>query len=119
MDLVTTAVSNPASAAPGASFSVSDTVKNQGGATAVASTTRYYLSLDNAKSSGDVLLVGSRSVPSLAAGQTSSGNATVTIPSTTPLGTYYLLSCADDPGTVTESDNTNNCRASSGTVTVK
>jgi hypothetical protein len=41
----------------------------------------------------------------------------VTVPTTTTLGTYYLLACADDTGilTVPESDETNNCIAS-GTV---
>ena len=45
-DLIETAVSNPpASATTGSSFSVTDTVKNQGNASAAASITRYYLSL--------------------------------------------------------------------------
>jgi hypothetical protein len=47
---------------------VTDTVQNQGGAAAGASTTRYYLSLDATKDGSDKLLTGTRSVPALAEG---------------------------------------------------
>ena len=113
-DLVLTAVSNPPSAAPpGSSFKLSDTVRNQGLVAAAATTTRYYLSADQQKGSGDTLLTGSRSVPSLGPGISSTGaTLTVTIPSTMPLGPYYLLACADDAAVVKETDEQNNCRAS-------
>jgi subtilase family serine protease len=119
-DLVETAVSNPPSIAlPGSSFSATDTVLNQGGATAPASTTRYYLSLDTVKDGGDLLLPGIRSVPSLAWGVSSSGlSVTLTIPATIPLRKYYLLACADDTAVVTETNESNNCRASAATVQV-
>jgi hypothetical protein len=42
----------------------------------------------------------------------------VTIPSTTLPGTYILLACADDSKVVVESNDTNNCRASSTAVGV-
>jgi hypothetical protein len=87
-------------AAPGGSFSASDTVRNQGAVPASASTTRFYLSIDQQRDASDVLLGGSRSVPALGVGQSSSGNVTVTIPAGTALGTYYLVSCADDLGAV-------------------
>ncbi len=116
-DLVETAVSNPpANAAPGSQFPVTDTVKNIGRGTAGASTTRYYLSLDTTKSSGDKLLTGSRAVPSLAPGQTSTGTVTVTVPTSTATGDYYLLACADDTFVVTESNGGNNCKPSSTKV---
>jgi hypothetical protein len=119
VDLVESAVGNPpAAAAPGTSFSATDTVKNQGAVAAGASTTRYYLSTDTQKSAGDVLLGGSRSVAGLTAGQSSSGSASVTIPAETPLGTYYLLACADDLNAVTETKEGNNCLASAATVTL-
>jgi subtilase family serine protease len=119
-DLIITAVSNPqASAARGSSLKVSETVQNQGLVAAAASTTRYYLSADRQKGSGDTLLTGSRSVPSLAPGTGFSGsNLTVTIPSTIPVGPYYLLACADDTGLVIETDEGNNCRASASQVSV-
>jgi hypothetical protein len=118
-DLVETSLSSPpASASPGGKFSASDTVKNQGGKTAGASKTRYYLSVDTARGTGDVLLSGSRSVPSLAAGATSAGTVSVGIPSSIPGGTYYLLVCADDLKAVAETNESNNCRASSGQVKI-
>ena len=42
----------------------------------------------------------------------------VTVPSNMALGAYYLIACADNTTTVTESDETNNCRASATTVQV-
>jgi subtilase family serine protease len=119
VDLVETAVSNPpATAVPGGGFSVTDTVQNVGAVTAGVSTTRYYLSLDSAKSAGDVLLTGSRSVGTLNGGVTSTGTVNVVIPGGTAAGTYRLLACADDVGAVTESNEANNCVAAQSTVQV-
>src|SRR4029450_12598174 len=60
-DLAATAVT-PAPAvpvrAPGTTFSVTDTVQNLGLAPSGASTTRYYLSLDPVRNTGDTLLAG-------------------------------------------------------------
>jgi hypothetical protein len=119
-DLIETAVSNPPSTvAPGGSFSVTDTARNQGSAGAGASTTRYHLSLDTTKGAGDVLLTGTRAVPALAAGNSSTGTVTVTVPGATAPNTYFLLACADDLGVVTESAEGNNCIASATTVQVQ
>ena len=118
-DLVETAVSNPpATISPGGGFSVTDTVRNQGTGGAGASTTRYVFSLDTTRSGGDILLTGSRSVPSLAATAESTGTEPVTVPPSTPAGTYFLIACADDLAVVSESNDGNNCRASTGTVVV-
>jgi subtilase family serine protease len=118
-DLIETSVSNPPpTSSLESTFSVTDTVKNQGNADAGPSITRYYLSVDTVKGSGDILLTGSRSVPSLAPGETSTAAVNVTIPSSTPLGVYYLLACADGTKVVAESDETNNCIASSSTVQI-
>jgi hypothetical protein len=118
-DLVVTAVSNPPATAPiGTRFTITDTVRNQGDATAGASTTRYYLSLDETKGSGDARLVGERGVPSLAPGATSSGSVTVTVPITAPSGTLVLFACADDKNKVPEAGGRNNCRAAATTVVV-
>jgi len=117
-DLLETSLSAPpASVASGTSFLVTDTVQNQGGIAAGASTTRYFLSANQVKDGND-RLIGSRSVPALEVTQTSTGTATVTVPSNMTLGTYYLIACADNTSTVTESDETNNCRASDTTVQV-
>ena len=68
------------------------------------------------KGAGDILLTGSRSVPALAAGATSAGTTTVTVPAASVLGTYYVLACADDTLVVGEIDEANNCLASGSTV---
>lgn len=118
-DLRETAVVNPpANANAGQSFSVTDTVQNFGSVQAGSLTTRYYLSTDNVKNSGDVLLTGSRAIAALNGGQSSTGTVTVTIPSSAAAGTYRLLACADDLKAVNETSETNNCRASTGTVTL-
>jgi subtilisin family serine protease len=118
-DLVENSVSAPpVTKARGTAFTVTDTVLNGGAVASGVSTTRYYLSLDAVKGTGDTLLTGSRTVPGLAAGGTHSGTATVTIPAATPLNTYFLLACADDAKSVVETDEANNCKASSTTVTV-
>jgi hypothetical protein len=119
-DLVQTAVSNPpATVVQGGTFSVADTVENQGAAGASSSSTRFYLSIDTAKSAGDQLLTPARPVPALAAGAASNGTTTVTVPASTPTGSYFVLACADDLGVVPESHEGNNCRASATTVQVQ
>jgi subtilase family serine protease len=118
-DLVEDTVSNPPTTkVRGTTFSVTDTARNGGLVTSAASTTRYYLSLDGVKNAGDTLLTGSRAVPALAAGASSSSTVTVTIPTTTPINTYFLLACADDLNTVVETIEINNCKASTTGVNV-
>jgi hypothetical protein len=118
-DLVTTAVSAPpATALPGGSFSVTDTVMNQGLAAAAASTTRYYLSPAAQKTAQSKLLTGARAVAMLAPGVPSQGMKTVTVPSTIAPATYFLLACADDLARVVETDESNNCAVASAQITV-
>src|SRR5207248_8510847 len=103
-DLTESSVTNPpATVLDGGSFSVTDTVQNIGSAPAAASITRYYLSTTTSKS-GARLLTGSRAVPSLAPGATSSGTVTVTVSAGTAAGTYFLLACADDTLLVPETN---------------
>jgi CSLREA domain-containing protein len=120
-DLVETAITNPpGTASPGSSFSVTDTVANQGDApTEKGSTTRYYLSLDTKKQAKDPLLAGTRIVPALDAGANSAGLATVTIPLGTPQGSFHLLACVDDLQQSAESNETNNCKPSATKVVVQ
>ena len=118
-DLVESSVSNPPSAVPlGGSFSVTDSVRNQGNATATTTTTRYFLSLDLKKTSVDPLLTGTRTVPSLSPADTSSNTVTVTVPTSVAAGSYYLIACADDLKKSPESNEKNNCRASTTRVLV-
>jgi subtilase family serine protease len=86
---------------------VNDTVKNQGSNMAGNSTTSFYLSTNFSLDPGDKFL-GSRNVPALQPGQTSSASTTFTIPADTELGTYFILVSADDGNAVVESAETNN-----------
>jgi uncharacterized repeat protein (TIGR03803 family) len=119
-DLIITEISDPPSTAiPGGKFTIFDTVQNQGTIPAGTSYARYYLSMDGVKNAGDVLLMGTRAVESLASGASSAGSRRVTMPLSTPLGTYRVLGCADDTAKVPENDNANNCRASATTVLIQ
>lgn len=110
-DLVLSALSAPAAAAPGASISIGDTTRNQGGGAAEASVTAYYLSGNVLLDAADVRL-GARPVAPLAAGESDPGGITVALPAGTATGTYYVIAKADDGGTVAESGELNNTRFS-------
>ena len=76
------------------------------------------MSLDNVITDADPLLIGIRYIPSLEARASDSGTVTVTVPIRLSPGTYYLGACADDEDAVPESNETNNCLASTTAVTV-
>jgi hypothetical protein len=117
-DLIEPALTNPpAQKVQGGAFRVTDTARNRGTARAAASTTGIYLSRDRLRNSGDVR-VGRRAVTRLAAGASSRGASTATLPRALPAANYYLLACADYPRSVRESSETNNCRASTTRVRV-
>jgi len=119
-DLVVTAVSNPpVSVRRAGHFTVTDTVVNRGGTAAGPSVTRYFLSADPVKSAADRALDHRRQVTGLAAGATSTGSVSVAVPPGIPRGTYFLLACADSGAGVTESSETNNCRAATTSLIVK
>jgi len=109
-DLDITALSAPTSASAGQSITITDSVKNIGGAPAASSLTRLYLSTNTTVDASDTL-IGSRNVPALAAGATSSGSTTVTIPQGTAAGTWYIVAQADSEDAVTETSETNNMYA--------
>ncbi len=106
-DLIVSALSAPASAAAGSQITISDTTANPGGGAATASTTRLYLSLTPTLESGAVLL-GARSVASIAAGGSRAGSTQVTIAAGTPAGSYFIVGVADGAAVVAETNETNN-----------
>jgi subtilase family serine protease len=110
-DLVISALTVPAKG--GGAITVSDTTKNQGTIDVPSSMVRFYLSTNLVLDSGDTPLPGSRAVPALAPGATDSGSTTLTIPASTPAGTYYLIAKADADDTVPETQETNNTTARS------
>jgi len=118
-NLVVTSTSTTAvRVAIGAGFAVTDTTKNAGATRANPSTTRYYLSKDTLKNPTDQPLAGSRAVPALAPGRSSRGTVTIKVPITTRIGGYFVLACADDRHTLTESSERDNCRATRSMITV-
>jgi subtilase family serine protease len=111
-DLIETGVSSsPMVIGAGSTLQVTDTTINQGGGSAAASITQYYLSSYTTKNTASTLLSGSRQIPGLTAGASSSGTSTVTVPSNMAAGSYYLLACADDTNLVAETNESNNCAA--------
>ena len=111
-DMTVLSVTSPSTGGAGESFTASDTTTNSGPGLAPATTTRYYLSTNSTWDAGDTLLA-SRSVAALASGASSSGSATVTIPSGLTAGTYYLVVKADAGDATVElsEDNNTNSRA--------
>ncbi len=112
-DLTVSALVTPPTAGAGATISVSDTTVNQGGGSAADSATGFYLSTNVTIDSSDVLL-GTRAVPTLAAGASNSGTTTLTIPAGTPTGTYFIIGTADANGSVVETLESNNAKFSLG-----
>jgi len=118
-DLIMTAVTPTGSVSTTAKLAVSNTLKNQGAVTAGSSKIAFSLSLNAIYGDGDdIAIVTSRTVSSLAAGASSTATTTLTLPSTTPPGNYYVCAKADSAGTVAELDEGNNTLCSAGTVPV-
>ena len=113
-DLVIKAVrAEPATVAPGETFRLYATLKNQGTVASAATRVRYYRSTDNVISAEDTQLGSAKRDP-LAPDATLRRYLTVTAP-TTP-GTYYYGVCVDSVSN--ESNTANNCsRAVTVTVT--
>jgi hypothetical protein len=115
-DLVVAALSiSTKQIAPGSAMSVSDSVKNAGKGGAGPSTVNFYLSTNAVFDAADVQL-GSRAVSALAVSGKSAGKTSITIPSGTPPGNYYVLAIADAGGVVTETREENNTRSKPLTV---
>jgi subtilase family serine protease len=109
-DLTVSTMSAPSAGGAGQTIAITDTTKNQGGGTSSPSRTQFFLSADASLGASDILL-GSRDVPSLAAGASSSGSTTALIPAGTAAGSWYIIAKADGEGVVAESAETNNTYA--------
>ena len=115
-DLVLATVSAPATVQAGHSLAIAHTVRNAGPAPAGAFAIRFFLSSDGALDGGDLLL-GSRNVPSLGAGLSSTAVSAFIVPSTVPAGAYRVVAVVDALAQQTELDEAANV-AVSGVVTV-
>jgi subtilisin family serine protease len=111
-DLTVPSLSAPSSAVAGTSISASDTTTNQGGDTAPASGTSFYLSTNSSLDAGDLFLA-TREVLSLGAGLSQAGSVMLLIPASTAAGTYYIIAKGDGENAIVEAQETNNTRSRS------
>ena len=93
--------------APGAKFTLSATVRNDGDGAAAATTLRYYRSTDATITTSDTE-VGTDAVVELAASGNASASMELTVPPTPR--TYYYGACVD--AVAEETDTANNCSTS-------
>jgi len=94
----------------GATITVTDQTRNDGAGAAPASTTAFYLSRDTTPSSDDALL-GTRAVPVLAAGQTSTSTSSLRLPAGW-VGVFYVIAKADASDVVPETSEANTTASS-------
>jgi subtilase family serine protease len=107
-DLIVSSLTVPSGAEVGAKINAMYVTKNNpGGGDAPASTTCFYLSKDKVLTGSDILLK-SKAMPALAAGASSTGTISLTIPSGTVQGTYYIIVKADGLDLISEANETNN-----------
>jgi hypothetical protein len=108
-DLVVAALSAPATAAPGSTINVSNTIRNNE-TYAGPFTVAFYLSKDKILG-GDDVFMGQRELPFLRSGTTDSALTPVTISSAMTAGNYFLFARADPADTAIESREDNNTRS--------
>ncbi|GAB2531298.1 CARDB domain-containing protein [Rufibacter soli] len=113
--LVQTPTLSSSSVLAGSSVTANSSLKNQGGLDASTSTLGYYLSTNNTFDAADVALTTTTG-GSLAATASAAKSATLTIPTGTAAGSYYVLFVADPAKAVTESDEDNNVASVALTV---
>ena len=89
------------------SFSVSDTVTNQGNGTSTQTILGYYLSTDAVITKDDIYL-GSHTVYGIDPGASRATSQTLVLPSGTLPGSYYIGALVDPLDSVSETDETNN-----------
>lgn len=117
-DLVVTAVEGPLGGTAGGTISVSTTVVSNDRGVTQDFSVDIYLSNDTVIDGTDTLLDSRLISEDLTAGTPSTGATTVTIPSGTAQGVYYLGAIADAADQVTESDEGNNVAASAATISI-
>ncbi len=108
-DLTVSSLTVPAKGAAGLVIQVTDTTGNSGSGAAPSSTTTFYLSSNSVLETTDPV-VGTRTVPDLAVGASSTGTTSITLPDPLSPGTYTVFAKADGPGALGETNEFNNTR---------
>jgi subtilase family serine protease len=106
----------PAVVTLGASFKLTNSVRNVGAGDAGTTSTKYYLVSTVNGTTKD--LQGTQVVPPLDNGQTFSTQETLTVREQTPTGQYKVQACADGSNDVLESIESDNCLTSTAIVKV-
>jgi subtilase family serine protease len=106
-DLIVSITSTPWPITPGTAAVVKDNVSNRGGGQAAPSVVMYYFSTNYTLDANDQLL-GTRSIDALSPGMSNIGTLSVTVPTGTAPGYYYLIAKADAGLGVAEVSETNN-----------
>lgn len=114
---VETLTATPSNLEAGGSLSVQDSVRNAGQTAAGTSQLAVYLSSDDALDDDDLLL-GMRAVPALLPAVASTAQGALTVPASTPPGTYRLIAMADAEYDVVEAQELNNVRIASSVITI-
>jgi hypothetical protein len=118
-DLTVSSLTGPNTAIPGGQINVGMTVLNQGSGTAGPFNVEFYFSSSPTITTAAIDSGWGCSFNSLAPGASKSCSGSIGVPSSLTAGVWYLGAIADPTGVVTESDETNNARASdSGPLTV-
>ncbi len=109
-DLIMTAVSTTTTTiVPNGSISLTNTVKNQGGLSASSFTIAFHLSANATYGDADdIVLTATRTVTSLTIGGISAASTTLTIPATTPVGSYFVCGMVDNGNVINEGSYENN-----------
>jgi hypothetical protein len=117
-DLVVTGLEGlPAQIAADSEFEFRDTVRNKG-RKADRTRNRYFLSKNKFRESSDLKLEGSRKVPKLKRGKSSTRSVEVGVPGDATQGEFRLLACVDPGRKIRERRESNNCRASQAKIEV-
>ena len=98
-------------------LSISIAISNTGTTTSPISTYEIYISTDTNLNAFDTS-IGSFQLPGITVGGQHTDTLSITIPVNTPTGSYYLVIKADPLNTIVESNEGNNIKFSSSTITV-
>ncbi|RNI32031.1 T9SS C-terminal target domain-containing protein [Rufibacter immobilis] len=101
----------------GSTVNATATIKNNGNVTAPKNTIGFYLSSNTTFDENDVLLVSKETTSTLTAAASEVISTTLTIPSATTSGSYYILFVSDPENHIVESNETNGVMSSAITVT--
>ena len=116
--VVTTVTFDPASAKPGESLQIDNTVRNAGNLAAEYFHVDFYLSEDETIETDDTFLGSGLSVPSLDSGAESSASTQIDIPVDLATGTYHVGAIVAVDSGPAESNEENNTKAASSTLEV-